>query len=166
MPIKLRPINEQVVVFCASSGIGRQAALNFAPCRAPEQLTFDKELTGFPAWSPDGKFIAFQMKRGDSTHFTIIQSEGETPEQLAFNKGKSRVCHWLPNGDKILFTGHDGFWNVRSVSRSTKKQQQLTDYKKLNSFVRNPSWSPFGNQVVYEYSETTGNIWIADLKQE
>lgn len=131
----------------------------------PKQLTFDKELMGFPAWSPDGKFIAFQMKRGDSTHVMIMPSEGGTPEQLTFDKGNSWVYDWSPDGDKILFAGQrDGIWNVRWVSRSTKKQQQLTDYKKLNSFVRYPSWSPLGNQIVYEYSETTGNIWIANLK--
>ncbi|MBA4124927.1 MAG: PD40 domain-containing protein [Acidobacteria bacterium] len=131
----------------------------------PKQLTFDKELAGFPAWSPDGKYIAFQMKRGDDTHVMVMPNEGGTPEQLTFDKGNSWVYDWSSDGDKILFAGQrDGIWNVRWVSRSTKKQQQLTDYTKLNSFVRYPAWSPLGNQVIYEYSETTGNIWIADLK--
>ena len=131
----------------------------------PKQLTFDKELMGFPAFSPDGKTIAFQMKRGDDTHIMVMPSEGGTPVQLTFDKGQSWLYDWSPDGDKILFAGQrDGFWNVYWVSRSTKKQQQLTDYTKLNSFVRYPAWSPFGNQIAYEYSETTGNIWIADLK--
>jgi hypothetical protein len=30
--------------------------------------------------------------------------------------------------------------------------------------VRYPSWSLLGNQIVYEYAETTGNIWMIDLK--
>lgn len=131
----------------------------------PKQLTFDKELKGFPAWSPDGKHIAFQMKRGDDTHVMVMPSEGGTPVQLTFDKGQSWVYDWSPDGDKILFAGfRDGLWNIHWVSRSTKKQQQLTHYKKLNSFVRYPAWSPLGNQIAYEYSETTGNIWIADLK--
>ena len=131
----------------------------------PQQLTFDKELMGFPAWSPDGKYIAFPMKRGDDMHVMIMPSEGGTPEQLTFDKGQSWVYDWSPDGDKILFAGfRDGIWNIRWVSRSTKKQQQLTDYTKLNSFVRYPAWSPKGDQIAYEYSETTGNIWVADLK--
>jgi TolB protein len=131
----------------------------------PKQLTFDKELMGFPSWSPDGKHIAFPMKRGDDTHVMIMPSEGGTPEQLTFDKGQSWVYDWSPDGDKILFAGfRDGIWNIRWVSRSTKKQQQLTNYTKLNSFVRYPAWSPKGDQIAYEYSETTGNIWVADLK--
>ena len=131
-----------------------------------KQLTFDKEMMGFSAWSNDGKLLAFQVKRGDDTHIMVMPSEGGTPEQLTFDKGQSWVFGWSPDNDKILFAGlRGGFWNVWWVSRTTKKQRQLTDYKKLNSFVRYPSWSPLGDQVVYEYSETTGNIWVADLRR-
>jgi Tol biopolymer transport system component len=131
----------------------------------PEQLTFDGEMMAFPNWSPDGKFIAFQVKRGDDTNVMIMPSDGGTAEQLTFDNGQSWIFGWSPDGDKILFAGQrDGYWNAWWVSRSTKKKQQLTDYKKLNSFVRYPAWSPKGDQIAYEYSETTGNIWVADVK--
>jgi Tol biopolymer transport system component/predicted Ser/Thr protein kinase len=132
----------------------------------PKQLTFDKEQMGFPAWSPDGKFLAFQVKRGDDTNVVVMPSDGRAaPEQITFDKGQSWVFDWLPDSDKVLFAGQrNGFWNVWWVSRATKKEQQLTDYKKLNSFVRYPACSPKGDQIAYEYSETTGNIWVADLR--
>jgi Tol biopolymer transport system component len=130
----------------------------------PKQLTFDKDLMGFPAWSPDGRSIAFQVKRGDDTNIMIIPSDGGATTQLTFDKGQSWAYGWSPDGDKIVFAGfRNGFWNVYWVSRSTKKQLKLTDYKKLNSFARYPAWSPLGNQVVYEYSETIGNIWMSEL---
>lgn len=25
-------------------------------------------------------------------------------------------------------------------------------------------WSPLNDQIAFEYSETTGNVWMADLK--
>jgi len=28
--------------------------------------------------------------------------------------------------------------------------------------VRYPAWSPRGDAIVYEYAETTGNIWLLD----
>ena len=163
--VRLSPDGKQIVFnFKRGGGVINVWTASLAGGE-PKQLTFDKELMGFPAWSPDGKYIAFQMKRGDDSHLMIMSSEGGTPVQLTFDKGQSWVYDWSPDGDKILFAGfRDGLWNVRWVSRSTKKQQQLTDYTKLNSFVRYPAWSPKGDQIVYEYSETTGNIWVADLK--
>lgn len=131
----------------------------------PKQLTFDKELMGFPCWSPDGEFLAFEMRRGNDTHIAIIPSKGGMPIQMTFDHGESWPHSWSPDGDKIAFAGfRNGYWNVWWVSRSTKQQKQVTTYSRLNAFVRYPAWSPLGNQIVYEYNETTGNIWLMELK--
>ena len=131
----------------------------------PKQLTFDQELAGFPCWSPDGKFIAYQMKRGDDAYLMALPSAGGEPVQLTSDHGRSWPYSFSPDGDKVAFAGErNGVWNVWWVSRSTKQQQQLTNYTKLNAFVRYPAWSPLGTQIAYEYAETTGNIWMLDLK--
>ncbi|MDQ3749898.1 MAG: serine/threonine-protein kinase [Acidobacteriota bacterium] len=128
-------------------------------------LTFDKELAGYPCWSPDGKTLGFQIKRGNDTHIGVISSDGGEITQLTFDKGQSWAHSFSPDGDKIVFAGfRNGVWNLYWVSRSTKQQKQLTNYTKLNSYVRYPTWSPLGNQIAFEYAETTGNIWVADLK--
>ncbi|OLE54805.1 MAG: hypothetical protein AUG51_06800 [Acidobacteria bacterium 13_1_20CM_3_53_8] len=131
----------------------------------PRQLTFDQELAGFPAWSPDGKWLAYQMKRGDDAYLMIMPSDGGESTQLTFEHGRSWPYSFSPDGDRVLFAGErDGVWNVYWVSRTTKQQKQLTNYTKLNEFVRYPDWSPLGNQIAYEYSEATGNIWMLDLR--
>jgi TolB protein len=130
-----------------------------------KQLTFDKELAGFGCWSPDGKFIAYQLKRGDDAYVMLMPSDGGEAIQLTPDHGRSWPYSFSPDGDKIVFAGErSGVWNVWWVSRSTKQQKQLTNYTKLNSFVRYPSWSPLGNQIAYEYAESTGNIWLMELK--
>jgi len=131
----------------------------------PRQLTFDKELMGFPSWSPDGKLLAFEIKRGEDNYLAVIPSTGGTPVTLVSEHGLSWSHDWSHDGDKIAFAGQrNGIWNIYWVSRSTKEQKQLTNYSKLNAFVRYPAWSPLGNQIVYEYAETTGNIWVMELK--
>ncbi len=129
------------------------------------QLTFDQEMMGFPCWSPDGRHLAFEMKRGDDTHIAVIPRGGGAPVQLTFERGQSWPSGWSPDGGKIAFAGlRDGVWNIWWVSRDGKEQKQVTNYTKPNSYVRYPAWSPRGNQIVYEYAETTGNIWLMELK--
>jgi Tol biopolymer transport system component/DNA-binding winged helix-turn-helix (wHTH) protein len=131
----------------------------------PKQLTFDKEQMGWPCWSPDGKLLAFQVKRGDDTNICVMPSSGGEITQLSFDHGQSWAGSWSPDGDKIAFAGlRNGYWNIWWISRTTKQQKQVTNYTKLNTFVRYPAWSPLGNQIVYEYAETTGNIWLMELK--
>jgi Tol biopolymer transport system component len=162
---RLSPDGKRIVFNASRDGVTNIWTAPLASDSEPKQLTFDKELMGFPAYSNNGKLLAFQAKRGDDTNIMVMPSEGGTPEQITFDKGQSWVFGWSPDDDKILFAGlRGGFWNVWWISRTTKKQQQLTDYKKLNSFVRYPSWSPKADQVAYEYSETTGNVWVANLK--
>jgi len=130
-----------------------------------KQLTFDKELFGFPAWSPDGKWLAGELKRNDDTYVAIVPAEGGTPVQLNSEPGQSWTGSWSPDGDKIAFAAlRDGVWNIWWISVSTRVQKQVTNYTRPNSFVRYPTWSPQGDQIVYEYSELTGNVWLADLK--
>ena len=130
-----------------------------------KQLTFDKQLFGFPAWSPDGKWLAGELKRNDDTYVAIVPSEGGTPVQLNSERGQSWTGSWSPDGDKIAYAAlRDGVWNIWWISVSSRAQKQVTNYTKPNSFVRYPTWSPRGDQIVYEYTELTGNIWLADLK--
>ena len=165
------------VQFAALSPDGKQVAFNLNQNGAVnvwvasvkdgqrKQLTFDSQLMGFPSWSPDGQFLSFEMQRGENAYVMVIPSSGGQPTQFTFDQGKDYVNSWSPDGDKIAFAGQrDGIWNIYWISRYTKTQKQLTNYSKLNTFVRYPAWSPLGNQIVYELAETTGNIWLMELK--
>jgi Tol biopolymer transport system component len=133
--------------------------------RKPLQLTFDKELIGFPAWSPDGKYLAVEIKRGDDTHVGVMSSDGGAITQLTSNSGQSWPYGWSPDGQKIAYAGfRNGVWNVYWVSVKDRTQKQLTDFNKLNTYVRYPAWSPLGDQIVFEYAEMTGNIWEMELE--
>jgi len=130
-----------------------------------KQLTFDKEGVGFPTWAPDGKSIIAETHPGSGSQIEWIPSDGGAPVQLTHDPGENWPRGWSPDGDKIVFAGlRDGIWNVYWVSRHTGTEKQLTHYAKPNAFVRYPAWSPRGDQIVYEYTEATGNIWLMRLK--
>jgi Tol biopolymer transport system component len=161
---RLSPDGKQLLLNLAEGGV-INTWIAAVPGGQPRQVTFDKELAGFGCWSPDGKLIAYQMKRGDDAFVMVMPAEGGEAIQLTLGRGRSWPYSFSPDGDKILFAGErNGVWNVYWVSRSTREQKQVTNYTKMNAFVRYPSWSALGTQMAYEYSETTGNIWLMDLK--
>jgi TolB protein len=105
------------------------------------------------------------MKRGEDLHIALMQSGGGEPVQLTFDKGLNFSYDWSPDSERVLFAGQrNGIWNVWSVSLSTRQQKQMTSYTNFNSYVRWPAWSPRNDKIVYEYAETTGNIWLMELK--
>jgi Tol biopolymer transport system component len=130
-----------------------------------KQLTFDKEGIGYPIWAPDGKSIIAESHPSSGSQIVWIPSDGGAPVQLTHDPGESFPRGWSPDGDKIVFAGlRDGIWNIYWVSRRTGAEKQITHYAKANAFVRYPDWSPRGDQIVYEYSETNGNIWLMRVK--
>lgn len=129
-----------------------------------KQLTFDNEMAGFPAMSRDGEWIAVQIKRGGNTHVAYMPAGGGELIQVTNEPGQSWVNDWAPDNDRILFAGRRGTsWNIYSVSRTTGEVTKLTNFDKLNSYVRYPAWSPLGDKIAYEYAESTGNIWMIEL---
>jgi Tol biopolymer transport system component len=130
-----------------------------------KQLTFGTELAGFPSWSPDGRWVAFENQVGGNDFLMLMPSSGGEAKQLTSGPGKSWPHSWSGDADKIAFAGlHDGVWNIYWYSISSKSETRLTNYTKLNAFARYPAWSPQGNQIVFEYAETTGNVWMAEFK--
>ena len=129
------------------------------------QLTHDAEGAGFPAWSPDGRLIAFQLTRGENSFLATVDRDGRNLSQLNSDPVHNWCFSWSPDGRKILFAGfRDGAWNLWWIDRVTRQQHKLTDYRSLASFVRYPEWSPKGDQIVFEYSATHGNIYVVDLR--
>jgi TolB protein len=129
------------------------------------QLESDSGPIGYPSWSPDGKFLAVELRRGSNSHVGVIPRAGGSVTQLTNDEGLSFVHSWSPDSEKMAFAGRrNGIWNIYWVSMTTKEQEQLTKNTNQNSVMRYPTWSPSGNQIIYDYSETTGNIWLMELK--
>jgi Tol biopolymer transport system component/DNA-binding winged helix-turn-helix (wHTH) protein len=131
------------------------------------QATFDRESAGWPLWSPDGKVLSADFWRGPDTSIMVLPSGGGPVTQLTSDHGNNFSAGWSPDGDKILFAKRPafGFWNVWSISLSTRTERQITHYTKLNTQVYSPVMSPQGDQLVYEYVHATGNIWMLELEQ-
>jgi DNA-binding response OmpR family regulator len=111
------------------------------------------EREGFRVWKDDAP-VQIEPKAFQVLVF-LIENRGRLVE-----KRELLDAVW-----KETFAGfRNGIWNIWWVSLKDKTQKQLTNFNKLSAYVRYPAWSPLGNQIVFEYAEMTGNVWMMELK--
>jgi Tol biopolymer transport system component/DNA-binding winged helix-turn-helix (wHTH) protein len=131
----------------------------------PRQITTDREAVSYPAWSPDGRSLAVEIKRGDSTHIGVVPPGGGDLVQLTSERGQSWPHSWAPDNDRIAFAAErDGVWNVWFVSRTSKEVRRLTDFTSSAGYVRYPTWSPRGDRIVFERARSTASVWTTVVK--
>src|SRR5436190_3547615 len=117
----------------------------------------------FPAWSPDGKTVAYiSDKSGEEEIWTVPQDGSGQPAQLTTGgKGRRYGTTWSPDGKKIAFSDKDGKVYVLTVA--TKQVQIITDA--VNGQIRDFDWSPKGNFIAYSMQSPNGfsaiYIWSA-----
>lgn len=131
------------------------------------RVATDPEAVSYPAWSPDGRSLAVEIKRGDSTQIGVVASAGGPVEPLTSERGQSWPHSWAPDNDRIAFAGQrGGVWNVYTVSRRTRAVSQITSFTSATGYVRYPSWSPAGSRVVFERAVESANVWTVSLPAE
>jgi tricorn protease len=61
-----------------------------------------------PAFSPDGRQIAFSSNRFGSYDVFVVPAYGGKPTRLTFDSAQDMVVGWTPDGRSVLFTSNRG----------------------------------------------------------
>lgn len=127
------------------------------------RVTVNRSLAINPAWSADGRAIAYtSYRRGfpDIYISYIYQGQMEQP-----TKGTDRVHNFLPafspNGQKLAFmTNRDGNMEIYTVNKDGSGLRRVTQHPGNDT---SPTWSPAGNQIAFT-SDRTGapQIYVID----
>ena len=112
---------------------------------------------GAPAWSPDGRFLAFSSDRVGGERRAIFKMDLITGEitRLTGGEHRDRWPTWSPAGDRIAFmreipTGLSNplFYpaDIYVMDADGSNVRQLTDATYGDNF---PAWSPDGEWIAY-----------------
>jgi Tol biopolymer transport system component/DNA-binding winged helix-turn-helix (wHTH) protein len=157
----LMPDEKEVLSSCSTP---LNLCLSPAAGGPPRQITFEREGALYPNVSWDGQWITYDIRRGDTSQIGVIDRNGNHQETLTDGPGLNWSYSFSSDNRRIAYAGyHDGVWNLFWIDRITHERKQLTHNTAYGSFVRSPAWRPGTEEIVYEYSQVKGNIYLLDL---
>jgi len=136
----------------------------------PLRLTSDPGIHWYPAWSPDGKWIAFtaQHENGRNGLF-LIPALGGPERLLAELEGDWRSADWSPDGKWIAVSppgsaNFDPGRGVTLISAQTGERSELVQQYPEMSRSAFGCFSPDGRRLAFlKMRGAFGQLYVADL---
>jgi TolB protein len=139
-----QPASEMPKLLCVSSRTGNaEIFLMNADGSNAVNLTRSKAENTFPAWSADGKRIAFTSDRDGRLQIYVMDADGNNVRRLTDNQSTDRAPAWSPDGKKIAFCREQ---EVYVMDADGSNPMNLTDNPSFNG---DPTWSPDGKRVAF-----------------
>lgn len=146
---------------------GQGIVWNYADSTGFTRLTASVEaLDAPPAWSPDGRRLAYISRMNgsiDTLEIFVVNADGSGRRQITHDSTFIIGVSWSPDGGKIAYSGKGDprtfLYQVWVINPDGSGKFALTSDPVHHV---EPAWSPDGSQLAYAAPTSTGNyeIWI------
>lgn len=135
------------------------------------RLTSNLGEVSYPAFSPDGEWLAFTGKEEGHSEVYLMPSEGGSELRLTYLGANSQVIGWTPDGTHILFSSNvqqpfGRIYNLWKISSEGGQPEQLP-----HGLAHSISYGPDGKLVLGRNTTdparwkryrggTAGTLWI------
>ena len=120
----------------------------------PFRLTHLDEYAGSPRWSPDGKWIAFDVNTRNGAQIFVVDAEGRNVHAMTSGPYNNAVPSWSRDGRQIYFGSmRTGSWQVWKHSLDGGEEVQVTTRGGFDPFE-----SQDGRTVYFSKFDEAG-IW-------
>jgi len=134
---------------------GRKAS---APGRAPEKLIASTQIDEDPAYSPDGRKIAFTSHRSGVRNIWVCESDGSNPVQVTNLEGGARLPRWSPDSRRLVFMSADevsrDLYVVGTDGGMPRRLTHEPSDDNRGTWSRDGEWIYFGSD-----RSDSGQIW-------
>ncbi len=147
LPAAARP-TDGLIAFESNRGGQSDIWVMQADGSNPVNLTNDKPDDVFPAWSPDGRRIAWTRGgRGPEGEIWVMNADGSGKRQVTINGFSDYNASWSPDGLQLVFRSFRGVnRDIYSIHVDGTGEQRLTD-DPASDFA--PDWSPDGTLIAF-----------------
>ncbi len=110
----------------------------------------------FPAWSPDGRAIAFEARVDGKWRIATIGADGSSLRVLTDGASNSRSPTWSTDGNRLaVVSDREGDWDLYVIGKDGSNPARLTRDPFRESA---PAWSPDGARIAF--------VWEGEGRRE
>jgi len=156
-------VHTSKIAYALLQGEGKEICIADFDGANVKQITQNKSINLTPAWSPEGKRIAFTSYLRRNPDLYLIDVDGKNLQPLSRYPGLNVSPSWSPDGKKIaLMMGMEGKSDIYLIDTNGGNPRKLT---RGHGNEASPTWSPDGEWIAF-VSDRSGSPQIYVMERD